>query len=95
MATASENELGALHALVAKVLKDRLGNDELCTAADVNAAIKFLKDNNVTMAPDKDNHLGELEGQLAEAAANNAVTPASDADLAAALAAVEHMGSPH
>jgi hypothetical protein len=95
MATASENELGALHAQVATALKERIANPELCTAADLNAAIKFLKDNNVTMAPDKDNHLGELEKGLANAAANNAVTPASDADLAAALAAVEHMGSAH
>ena len=95
MATASENELGALHAQVATVLKTRLANAELCTAADVNAAINFLKHNNVTMSPSKGNHLGELEKELAEAAANNAVTPASDADLAAALAAVEHMGSPH
>lgn len=95
MATASEKELGALHAQVATALKERIANAELCTAADLNAAIKFLKDNNITMAPDKDNHLGELEKELADAAANNAVTPASDADLAAALAAVEHMGSAH
>ncbi len=31
------------------------------SAAEIQAATKFLKDNNITCAPSKDNSLGELE----------------------------------
>lgn len=84
MSAASENELGSLHVLIAKVLKDKLGSTD-CTAADVNAAIKFLKDNNITCKPDGSNHLGELEKQLNENAEANKLAPVDDADLRAAL----------
>lgn len=88
---ASEGALGSLHILVAQVLKERLGNAELCTAADVNAAIKFLKDNNITCAPDPDNHVGELQQELDKQAASNKTDPVDDADLRAALDAAGHM----
>lgn len=78
---ASEGALGGLHELVATVLKDRIGNTELCTAADINAAIKFLKDNNITATREASRALGELEDTLNEAS----VPPADDAELQAAL----------
>ena len=73
--------LGALHELVATVLKDRLGNDELCTAADINAAIKFLKDNNITATREANKALGELEDELGK----HSLPQADDTELQAAL----------
>lgn len=78
---ASESALGALHELVAQVLKDRLANDELCTAADINAAIKFLKDNNIQATREANKALGELEGELSK----HSLPEADDAELQAAL----------
>ena len=92
---ANEATLGALHVLVAEVLKKRLGDAELCTAADVNAAIKFLKDNNITCAPDADNHLGELEDALKDAKSRGEQVGATDADLQAALDSIPYMGAPN
>lgn len=46
MSAASKDTLGALHALVAKELADRIATGE-ATAADISNAIKFLKDNGV------------------------------------------------
>lgn len=43
---ASRSELSELHATVARVLKDRLDGEEV-SAADISAAIRFLKDNNI------------------------------------------------
>lgn len=85
MSTASENELGALHKLVAVMLKDRI-KGELCTAADINAAIKFLKDNNITCAPSAD-HLKDLRASLQES-----TSPVEDADLTAALENIGFLG---
>lgn len=81
MATATESELGSLHEIVATVLKDRLQNGELCTAADINAAIKFLKDNNITATREASKALGELEDELK----NTSAPPADDRDLMEAL----------
>lgn len=72
---ASESALGALHELVAKVLAERIANGELCTAADINAAIKFLKDNNITATPEGSDKLKELEEQV-----KGASLDVSDAD---------------
>lgn len=84
---ASEGALGALHELVATVLKDRLGNAELCTAADVNAAIKFLKDNNITATREANKALGELQDELTKVSAED-ISAAEQAELDAALANV-------
>lgn len=82
MATpATEGALGALHELVATVLKERLANDELCTAADINAAIKFLKDNNITATREANKALGELEDELQK----HSAPAADDSELQAAL----------
>lgn len=89
--SATENELGTLHVLVAKVLKDRIGDKEVCTAADVNAAIKFLKDNNITCAPGADKHTDELKEELEKQAAANKTAPVDDTDLRAALDAIGHL----
>ena len=78
---ASEGALGELHVIVATVLKDRLRNDELCTAADINAAIKFLKDNNITATREANKALGELEDELGK----HSLPQADDTELQAAL----------
>ena len=78
---ASEGELSSLHVLVAQVLKTRIGDAELCTAADINAAIKFLKDNNITATAEANEHLKELQDKLTD----KATEPADDAELQAAL----------
>lgn len=78
---ASEGTLGELHVIVATVLKDRLRNDDLCTAADINAAIKFLKDNNIQATREANKALDELAGTLE----NKDVSEAEEAELQAAL----------
>lgn len=84
---ASEGALGALHELVASVLKDRLATAELCTAADINAAIKFLKDNNITATREANKALGELQDELSKVSDED-VSAAEQAELDAALANV-------
>lgn len=61
---ATEGALGELHSIVATVLKQRLQDGDLCTAADINAAIKFLKDNNISATREANKALGELEEEL-------------------------------
>lgn len=77
---ANESELGLLHSAVAKALKDRIGSED-ATAADLNAAIKFLKDNNITATPEANRALNELKNELEGAGC----LPASDPELEAAL----------
>lgn len=84
---ASEGALGALHELVATVLKERLGNSELVSAADINAAIKFLKDNNITATREANKALGELEEELGRVSSAD-ISAAEQAELDAALANV-------
>ncbi|WAX24059.1 terminase small subunit [Xanthomonas phage F5] len=78
---ASEGALGALHELVARALMERIQNGELCTAADINAAIKFLKDNNITATREANKALGELEDELGK----HSLPQADDTELQAAL----------
>lgn len=63
MSTASEGELGLLHAAVARYLAEKIASGE-CTASDVSNAIKMLKDNNITCAADESNDLGKLDRLL-------------------------------
>lgn len=84
---ATESQLGSLHELVATVLAQRIANGELCTAADINAAIKFLKDNNITATREASKALGELEDALNDVP-NSAISEAEQAELEAALANV-------
>jgi hypothetical protein len=76
---ATEDFLGQLHNATAKALMDKLNGIKILdeegnptgevippSAADIQAAAKFLKDNNITCAPSEDNKLGELEEKLKE-----------------------------
>lgn len=87
MTPASEGALGELHVIVAEVLKARLGNDQLCTAADINAAIKFLKDNNIQATREANKALDELDEALAQV---GEVSAADDAELSAAIDNLVH-----
>lgn len=82
---ANEDILGQLHELTAASLISKLKGiavlDETgnptgevlpCSAADIQAAAKFLKDNNITCAPASDNKLGELEQSLKDKQARRA-----------------------
>lgn len=66
-------ELNSLHALIAKSLTQRIEqdiNDNIPTdAATLGAAIKFLKDNNVTADPADADDLTELRDKLKEQSA--------------------------
>lgn len=50
MSRATEEALSALHGALAKSLTDKILNGE-ATAADLNVARAFLKDNNIDVAP--------------------------------------------
>lgn len=75
---ANEDKLGKLHDFVAEALIKKVQGAPITdeegnvvgtmepTAADLQAAAKFLKDNNITCAPSDDNRMGELEAALAE-----------------------------
>lgn len=69
---ASLVELNELHRKVAESLKTRIEqdlSDNIPTdAATLGAAIKFLKDNNVTADPADANDLHDLRSKLSEAA---------------------------
>lgn len=67
MAKATEDKLGELHGLVADQLSERI-KEGLWSSADIAAAIKFLKDNNITSDPGEDSHLAGLKQQLEQAA---------------------------
>lgn len=81
MSRATETALGELHSLVARVLSGKLTGGD-CTAADINAAIKFLKDNNITATPEGSPALAQLQQDMDE------LGGVDDADLQAALDAI-------
>ncbi|UNY50217.1 terminase small subunit [Stenotrophomonas phage vB_SmeS_BUCT700] len=90
--SAAESALGELHTTLAQVMSIQLKNADLCTPALLNAVRGFLKDNEITCRVDESNALGELERDLANATAPNALpAAASDADNEAALAEVLQM----
>ena len=77
MSKSTEQELSALHGVVAKVLKTQLEEtvtvidedgkeDRVFTAnpATLGVAIKFLKDNDITASIADDENLGELDELL-------------------------------
>lgn len=94
---ANETTLGVLHELTAQALIEKLKGTPLldeageptgevipASAADIQAAAKFLKDNQITCAPAEDNAVGALEQKLRERQArriNNRPT-AEDLDIA-------------
>lgn len=60
---ASEDLLASLHNQVAKELVDRINSGEASTA-DLNAAIKFLKDNGIEATKEQSDALMNLAGKL-------------------------------
>lgn len=80
MSKSTEQELSELHGTVARVLKTQLTEtievtnedtgekEQLLTAtpAVLSAAIKFLKDNDITASVAEDENLGDLEELLAQ-----------------------------
>lgn len=82
--------LQELHALVAKSFKDRIEQDledKLPTdAATLGAAIKFLKDNNISADPANKDDLNELRQGLTDARAARAKARAERASNVIAMA---------
>lgn len=62
---ASEELLGLLHDVVAQDLIKRLSSGE-ATAAEINAAIKFLKDNGIEAVATENSKLKDLSNSLPE-----------------------------
>jgi len=60
---ANNDEMNELHQMVAQKLKRMLSDPE-CTVQDINAAIKFLKDNNVTADIEYSQPLQMLEQEI-------------------------------
>ena len=61
--TASEDALEELHAQLAKSLKEKISSGE-ATAADLNVARQFLKDNGIDAAPKGESPIGDLANEL-------------------------------
>lgn len=87
---ATTTALQELHALVAKSFKERIETDlkdELPTdAATLGAAIKFLKDNNISADPANKEDLNELRQGLIDARAARAKARADRASNVIAMA---------
>jgi len=60
---AKESALGDLHEAIATELMKRIQSGE-ATSAELSAAIKFLKDNEITAVPTHDNPLGQMLDSL-------------------------------
>ena len=80
MARATEGALAELHSSVAKALTARIGAEDT-SAADLNAAIKFLKDNNITATPEGSSALKELSDTVGA----QSIDPAGEEELQRAL----------
>jgi len=90
---ANEDVLGLLHDMTATALMDLLKGTDITdeegnvigtmkpTAAVIQAAAKFLKDNNITCAPSDDNKMGELRDALDEKNKRREQRRASRAEL--------------
>jgi len=65
MAKATEAKLSELHGVVADELKRRIEEGE-ASAADIGAAIKFLKDNHITASINDNEGLSDLKKKLDE-----------------------------
>nr|WP_254212139.1 hypothetical protein [Burkholderia multivorans] len=64
--TASADALAELHALVAETFKTLIGDPDLCNAAILGAATKFLKDNNITAVVEDNTALAEMQKKIQE-----------------------------
>lgn len=56
---ADEDMLGDLHVAIAQELLNRIRNGE-ATASDIQAAIKFLQNNNITATPEQNPALDQI-----------------------------------
>lgn len=65
MSKASSKDLDDLHGLIARELAAKIKSGEY-TAADLNVARQFLKDNNVQSITTPTNPLGALAGALTD-----------------------------
>lgn len=63
MSKATQSQLELLHGVLAKTFIDRILSGE-ATAAELNAARQFLKDNNIDAVPKEANGLDKLAGLL-------------------------------
>lgn len=72
---ASETALGSLHGIVAEYLTLKLSTGK-ATAAEVGAAITFLKNNSITADPVQNAALANLKGTLANRKRRGTLTPA-------------------
>jgi hypothetical protein len=61
------------------------------SAAILTVAAKFLKDNNITCVPSKDNAIGALEAKVKEREAKRAERRATQSDLKEATADMSFM----
>lgn len=61
--SASVSTLGSLHEIVARELIKRIESGE-ATAADINNALKMLKDNGIEALPDKNEAIRSLASTL-------------------------------
>lgn len=83
---AGEGQLGALHDVLATVLMEALRNPDTATAAVMNAARGFLKDNDITCRIEDGSKLGELKDELDKQGPQAGSTePVEDKELADAL----------
>lgn len=64
--TASTESLAELHALVAETFKTLVQDADLCNAAILGAATKFLKDNNITAVVEDNTALSEMQKKIQE-----------------------------
>ncbi|WP_397473749.1 hypothetical protein [Pusillimonas sp.] len=64
---ATVNDLSELHGVVARELTRRITSNE-ASAADIGAAIKFLKDNSITASIEDNNEMQALKEKLEERA---------------------------
>jgi len=99
MTKATEATLAALHGVVAAELTRRIVESE-ATAADIGAAIKFLKDNHITASIEDNAALSDLKQKLDQRLAKRqavtvsmrpAVLPTPE-DIDDVLAGIEHAG---
>ena len=72
---ATEDKLGTLHGIVAEYLSLKLATGK-ATAAEVGAAITFLKNNSITADPATNAALANLKGTLANRKRKGNLTPA-------------------
>lgn len=83
MSKASESKLGELHGLIADHMVGKLEDGEM-SAAELAVAVKFLKDNSITVDPELNKALNDMEQALKNR--RRTMTSKDQADAMAAVA---------